>query len=150
MLFNFAFSSYRQRVISKHQTLVFTCVSITDNLKLTTTFLTMKTLIWKFQILIHSNNFKISIFFSHILVMFSEKIWLNFLKMNSLNCFKNPCRKSQYFINVTQTLTYNFIRSRLSHTNFSDIRTDLSGCSNSYSNRQINVPYQRQRNNNKL
>ena len=104
MLFNFAFSSYRQRVISKHQTLLFTCVSITDNLKLTTTFLTMKTLIWKFQILIHSNNFKISIFFSHILVMFSEKIWLNFLKMNSLNCFKNPCRKSPYFTNVTQTL----------------------------------------------
>ena len=103
MLFNFAFSSYRQRVISKHQTLLFTCVSITDNLKLTTTFLT-NTLIWKFQILIHSNNFKISIFFSHILVMFSEKIWLNFLKMNSLNCFKNPCRKSPYFINVTQTL----------------------------------------------
>ena len=103
MLFNFAFSSYRQRVISKYQTLVFTCVSITDNLKLTTTFLT-NTLIWKFQILIHSNNFKISIFFSHILVMFSEKIWLNFLKMNSLNCFKNPCRKSPYFINVTQTL----------------------------------------------
>ena len=104
MLFDFAFSSYRQRVISKHQTLVFTCVSITDNLKLTTTFLTMKTLIWKFQILIHSNNFKISIFFSHILVKLSEKIWLNFLKMNSLNCFKNPCRKSPYFINVTQTL----------------------------------------------
>ena len=103
MLFNFAFSSYRQRVISKYQTLVFTCVSITDNLKLTTTFLT-NTLIWKFQILIHSNNFKISIFFSHILVMFSEKIWLNFLKMNSLNCFKNPCRKSPYFTNVTQTL----------------------------------------------
>ena len=24
--------------------------------------------------------------------------------MNSLNCFKNPCRKSPYFINVTQTL----------------------------------------------
>ena len=103
MLFNFAFSSYRQRVISKYQTLVFTCVSITDNLKLTTTFLT-NTLIWKFQIPIHSNNFKISIFFSHILVMFSEKIWLNFLKMNSLNCFKNPCRKSPYFTNVTQTL----------------------------------------------
>ena len=103
MLFNFAFSSYRQRVISKYQTLVFTCVSITDNLKLTTTFLT-NTLIWKFQILIHSNNFKISIFFSHILVMFSEKIWLNFLKMNSLNWFKNPCRKSPYFTNVTQTL----------------------------------------------
>ena len=63
LLFNFALFSYRERVISKHLTLVLAYVSITNNLKLTATFLTMKPIIRKFQILIHNNNFRLCILF---------------------------------------------------------------------------------------
>ena len=49
----------------------------------------MKPLIWKFQILIHSNDFRIGILFKHISGMFSEQTE-NFLKINSLNCCKIP------------------------------------------------------------
>ena len=58
LLLNFAIFSYGERVISKHLTLVVAYVSITNNLKLTTTFLIMKSIIRKFQILQHNNNFR--------------------------------------------------------------------------------------------
>ena len=64
LLLNFVLFSYRERVISKHLTLVLAYVSITNNLKLTTTFfLIMKPIIRNFQILIHNNNFRLGILF---------------------------------------------------------------------------------------
>ena len=63
LLLNFVLFSYRARVISKHLTLVFAYVSIANNLKLSTIFLTMKPIIRKFRILIHSNSFRLGIFF---------------------------------------------------------------------------------------
>ena len=45
LLFNFVFFFYRERVISKHLTLVLASVSIRNNLKLIKTFLTMKPII---------------------------------------------------------------------------------------------------------
>ena len=50
-VFNFVLFSYRQRVLSKHLAFVLTYVLITNNQKLSTTFLTMKPLLWKIQIL---------------------------------------------------------------------------------------------------
>ena len=32
-----------------------------------------------------------------------------------MNCCKNPCRKSPYFINLTRSYTSNFIRNSLPH-----------------------------------
>ena len=50
LLLNFVLFSYRERVISKHLTLVLAYVSIANNLKLTTVFLIMKSIKRKFQI----------------------------------------------------------------------------------------------------
>ena len=55
--------SYRQTVISKHLRLDLTLVSIINNPKCIATFLNIKLLIWKFQILIHINGFRIGILF---------------------------------------------------------------------------------------
>ena len=63
LLFNLVLFSHRQTVISKHLRLDLTFVSIINNLKCIATFLTMKLLIWKFQILIHINGFRIGILF---------------------------------------------------------------------------------------
>ena len=63
LLLNFVFFSHRERVISKHLTLFLAYVSITNNLKVTTTFLIMKSIIRKFQILIHNNKFTLGILF---------------------------------------------------------------------------------------
>ena len=72
LLLNFVLFSYKEIVISKHLTLVLAYVSITNNLKLTITFLIMKSIIRKFQILKHNNNFRLDILFWH---MFSEKTY---------------------------------------------------------------------------
>ena len=73
LLFNFGLFSHRQIFISKIVTLALAYVSITNNLKLTTTFLTVKPLICEFQILIHDNDFRIYILFQHISVTFIEE-----------------------------------------------------------------------------
>ena len=49
LLLDFVLLSYRERVISQHLALVLAYFSITNNLKLTTTFLIMKSIIRKFQ-----------------------------------------------------------------------------------------------------
>ena len=63
LLLNFVLFFYKERVISKYLTLALAYVSITNNLKLTLTFWTMKSVIRKFQILIHNNNFRLGILF---------------------------------------------------------------------------------------
>ena len=63
LLLDFVLLSYRERVISQHLALVLAYFSITNNLKLTTTFLIMKSIIRKFQILIHNNKFTSGILF---------------------------------------------------------------------------------------
>ena len=73
LVVNFVLFPYKQRVISKHQTLALTYVLITNNLKLTTAFLTMTSLILKFQILIYNNDFRIDMSFLDISVTFSGK-----------------------------------------------------------------------------
>ena len=62
-LLNLVFLSYIDAVFSKHLTLVSAYVSITNNLKLTTTFIVMKYIIRTFEILIHNNNFRLGILF---------------------------------------------------------------------------------------
>ena len=61
-LFDFVLFFDRQRAFSKLP-FVSTYVSITNNLKLTTTFLTMKSILWKIQVLRHNNGFRIGILF---------------------------------------------------------------------------------------
>ena len=73
LVVNFVLFSYKQRVVSKHLTLALTYVLITNNLKLTAAFLTMTSLILKFQILIYNNDFRIDISFLDISVTFSGK-----------------------------------------------------------------------------
>ena len=63
LLLNFVFFSYRERVFSKHLTLVSAYVPITNNLKFTAAFLIMKSIIRKFQILINNNNSRLGILF---------------------------------------------------------------------------------------
>ena len=61
-LFEFVLCLDRQRTISK-LSFVSTYVSRTNNLKLIITFLTMNRILWKIQVLIHSNNFRTGILF---------------------------------------------------------------------------------------
>ena len=79
LLFNFVLLSYRERVISKYLTLVLAYISITNNLKPTTTSLTMKPIIRKFQMLIHNNSFRFGILVWHIYHdVFWKKKLINF------------------------------------------------------------------------
>ena len=52
-----------------------TYVLVINTLKLTTTFLSMKPVMLKFQILTHGNDFRIDCLFWRISVKFSEKNW---------------------------------------------------------------------------
>ena len=90
-LFDFVFFFDRQRPISKLQ-FISTYVLITNNLKLATTSLNMKPILWKMEVLIHSNGFRIGILFQNISMTFSEKILIIFFLINLLNSCKNLCK----------------------------------------------------------
>ena len=90
------------------------CILIINNLKLRRIFLTINSVILKFQILIHSNDFRAGVLFWHISVTFSEKIDEVFFKIHLLNSYKkNLDRRSPYFINITRSYICNFIQNRL-------------------------------------
>ena len=67
------FFPYRQGIISKLKR-VSTYTLFTNNPQLTRIFLTINTVIWKFQVLMHNSDFRIGICFSILLWRFLKKM----------------------------------------------------------------------------